>query len=153
MAITYFCGTALTVSPLDGVALLKRELGLLQSPEHDHWVYNHGVFVMFLDYQTRPVTETEIEVSGFTPKLSMMMRPALTTTEEEVEIGQRTMMKIVNCLLRQSSEDVYFSYEWEHMILVRKNGRLSVSSKFDHYLGDAYLSELTLPFATEKLLP
>jgi hypothetical protein len=153
MAIDYNCATAAPMSLEQGKRLFMQELDLSQSKEDDTWIRNDGVVVMLNDHSIRPLDPVVAEFCGFVPKLNMMMRPRLTTTEQEVELGQRTMMKIVNCLLRQSAEDVYFSYELEHLILIRKNGTVSVSSKFDHYLGDAYLSELTVPFTNEKLLP
>jgi hypothetical protein len=153
MAIDYNCATAAPISLEEGKRLLMLEVALSQSKEDDAWVRNDGVVVMLNDYSKRPLDPVVAEFCGFSPKFSIMMRPRLTTTEQQVELGQRTMMRIVNFLLRQSTEDVYFSYELEHLILVRRAGNIRVSSKFDRYLGDAYLSELTFPYTTENLQP
>lgn len=153
MALEYFCGSAAPMSEIEGRDLLIRELKLTISEHSPMWVYNDGVTVMLYDYPASRLYEAEFEIAGFEPRWGMRMRPMLTKTEALLELGCRTMVKIADCIMRHTGEDVYLSYEWERLLIARRDGVASVRDDFSHYMSDDYLSELTMPFRVQKIAP
>jgi hypothetical protein len=153
MAIEYCCGSAANISAQDGRDLLMLELGLKTSEPTSLWLLNAGVTVMLRDYSTARPDDSEIQFAGFQVRWGMRMRPVLNATDEALELGCRTMIKVVDCLLRHTPEDLYFSKEWERMLIIRRNGIVSVRDNFSHYLSEAYLSKLSLPFSVHTMQP
>ena len=153
MAIEYSCGSAATLSEIAGRDLLIRELKLTVSKDSPLWIYNEGVGLMVYDYPATKLYEAEVKFAGFEPKWGMRMRPMLTKTAALLELGCRTMVRIADCIMRNTEEDVYLSYEWERLLIQRRNGVVCVRDDFAYDMSEEYLSELTMPFSMQKLKP
>jgi hypothetical protein len=153
MAMEYCCGSAAKISAQAGRHLLVRELKLAISDDSPFWIYNAGVMVMLRDYGSTKASDTETEIAGFEPHWGMRMRMAFTSKADQLELGCRTMLRVVDCLMRFTTEDIYFSKEWERLLIFRQGGRVQVRDNFDYYMSESYLSDLSVPYEVGKLKP
>jgi hypothetical protein len=153
MSTTYFFGSAANMTAMDGRKLLLSQLDLTLTEPGSFWAENKGVTVMIDDYVRRAPSDVETEFAGFSPKWGMRMKLEWRAGEETLELGCRTMVKVVDCILRHTTEDLYFSSEWERLLVTRRAGEVAVRDDFDHYLGDPRLVHLSMPFKVQKMQP
>jgi hypothetical protein len=153
MAITFSCGSAAKMTATDGRKLLMSELDLSLTEPGSFWAQNRGVTVMIDDYVRRAPSDVEVELAGFAPRWGMRLKLEFRAGEEALELGCRTIVKVVDCVLRHTTDDLYLSSEWEHLLVTRRSGLVAVRDDFDYYLGDARLVHLSKPFVVQKMQP
>jgi hypothetical protein len=62
-----------------------------------------------------------------------------------------TMITAANCLLRDTLKGLFFSYDWERMLFLRRNGHVAVRTVSGYYIGERILSFVMIPYCFENL--
>jgi hypothetical protein len=159
MAIDYELAIDSSMTVPECVKLLTQEFGLearfgarLEGARPVHWLRNSGLRSMFVaDGDVTPQgVRLCTETFGFTPAVRVTMR---MSTDHLYEHGMTTMMRTVDLILRSTSGDVGFSYEFERIYILRRSGRLYVREDFEKHLRAQDLAHITLPYERKALRP
>jgi hypothetical protein len=160
MAIDYHLAIDASMTVLECVKLLTRELGLearfesaREGARPVHWLRNSGLRSMYvMEGDGNPHgLRLCVEVFGFTPAVLIAMRPSWD--HDLYERGMTTMMRTVDLVLRSSKGDVGFAYEFERVHLLRRSGKLYVREDFEKHMNAEELAYITLPFERKALRP
>jgi hypothetical protein len=153
MAVDYQFGADTTMSVPECTKKLIRELGLITSPEGPHVrLYNDGVTLTVKHGDaTASGKQLALESFGFVPTLRISFRPRLGGPH--MELGARTMMRVVDLMLRSTTGDVGFATEFESVLLLRHSGRLYARDDFENHLNSEQLALISLPHERKALRP
>ncbi len=160
MAIDYELAIDMSMTVPACVKLLTHELGLearLEAVREGarplNRLYNSGLRSMIVaEGDASPHgLRLCIETFGFTPAVRVAMRPSWD--HKLYERGMETMMRTVDLVLRSTGGDVGFSYEFERVHILRRNGGLYVRDDFEKHLRAQDLAFIRLPYQRKALRP
>ncbi len=153
MSMTYLCGSSSNLIDIEVRKILVNKVGLTVTKESSLWISNRAVTVMIYDYVRNKPLLSEIELAGFSPKWRVDMELHSGIGESDLELGFRTIVRVADCILDQTTEDFYFSSAWERLLISRRSGSVTVREGIGHYLAESYLSHLSMPYTVEKMQP
>lgn len=150
MAMDYDFSVDTTMTVAECKKLLTRELGLQVSPQRpDRWLVDAGTTVTVNAMDERsPGMRLCREVYGFVPRLGITMRPVMS-----LESGFVTIMGVVDLMLRSTQGDAGFSLEIERVLLLRRQGEVSVREDFRRHMSEQDLLRISVPYRFKALKP
>lgn len=151
MAIDYFCCANIDLSAGWCRKFLVHDLGLvIPRGRPQDWLENEAATVIVRDCD--PVKpQVPIDMFGFAPQVSILMRPVLSA--RWLELGMQTIVRVVDCMLRNTQGDIGFSIEYERVLLLRHGNSVDIRDDFDERLGRGLASLISVPLQSKAFSP
>jgi hypothetical protein len=146
MAIDYEFAVQDSIAPLECSKTLSHRLKLNAMAEGGRVrLYNQGLRVLVEAGDKTPSVRTLCsDVFGFAPGWAISMRPVLS--DEHYELAIKTMMQVVELMFSTTKGDAGFSYEFERVHMLRKNGTLYLREDFESHRRAEDLAWITQPY-------
>lgn len=151
MAIDYFCFANTDYTAGECRKFLVRDLGLVIARSRPpDWLENEATTVIVQDCDPAQ-HQVLADMFGFAPRISILMRPVLSA--RWIESGMQTIVRVVDCMLRNTEGDIGFSVEYERVLLLRRGNTVQIRDDFDERLGRGLESLISLPSQSKSFSP
>ena len=151
MAIDYCCFANTDLTAGWCRKFLMRELGLvIPKGRPQDWLEDEATTVIVQDCDPAQ-NQVPADMFGFAPRVSILMRPVLSA--RWLESGMQTIIRVVDCMLRNTHGDVGFSIEYERVLLLRRGNSVEIRDDFDARLGRGLASLIGGPLQSRAFSP